>query len=252
LARTAGLKAGLLLARKIDQSCGKQNDLSCYSEPLVRFWFAGGEWVDVDAEADDLPFGSLPPALEARETLLVLLPPDNEKKSEMTTLAGRPASEKSTADGEISFHQGDLVVDVQVRLGAARAQEVRSLLHSAGERESQAFFEQLAMRIFPEATSISGTATHIADPELPLELSMHCVVPQFVNQQSGVIEINQLVPALGLRAQYARTPARKFPLFIESLFFESTTFHLHLAEGMRVRSVPADFTGRNEFGEYSV
>ncbi len=25
LARTAGLKAGLLLARKVDQSCGKQN-----------------------------------------------------------------------------------------------------------------------------------------------------------------------------------------------------------------------------------
>ena len=38
LARTAGLKAGLLLARRIDQSCEKPRDFSCYTEPLVRFW----------------------------------------------------------------------------------------------------------------------------------------------------------------------------------------------------------------------
>src|SRR5262249_49939251 len=111
---------------------------------------------------------------------------------------------------------------------------------------------QLAMRIFPEATSITGSAGHAADPELPLELSLHCIVPQFINPRSGVAEIDQLVPALGLRAQFAKTSARKFPLYIESLFFESATFHLHLPAGMRVRSVPAAFTGRSEFGEYSV
>jgi uncharacterized protein DUF3857 len=250
LARTAGLKAGLLLARKVEQSCGRQSDLSCYSEPLVRFWFAGGEVVDVDAESDDLPFGSVSPALEPREALLVPLSPDNEKKPEMAVLAVRSANERSTAEGEISFHQGDLVIDLQMRLGATRAQEVRSLLRNAGEREGQAFFEQLAMRIFPEATSVTGSAGHANDPELPLELSLHCTVPQFINEQGGVIDIDQLVPALGLRAQYARAPARKFPLYIESLFFESTTFHLHLPGGMRVRSVPADFAGRSEFGEY--
>ena len=62
LSRVVGLKAGLVLARKIDQNCGKE--LSCYTEPLVRFWLANGESTDVDAESDDLPFGAVPPWLD--------------------------------------------------------------------------------------------------------------------------------------------------------------------------------------------
>jgi hypothetical protein len=57
---------------------------------------------------------------------------------------------------------------------------------------------------------------------------------------------------LGLAGLYARTPTRKFPLYIESLFFESTVFHLHLPAGMDVRSVPADLAEKSEFGEYGV
>jgi hypothetical protein len=56
LARAVGLNAELLLARKIEQDCGKE--LSCYTEPLVRFRLQNHESVDVDAESDDLPFGA--------------------------------------------------------------------------------------------------------------------------------------------------------------------------------------------------
>jgi hypothetical protein len=133
-----------------------------------------------------------------------------------------------------------------------RAQEVRSVLRSAGERERQAFFEQLAMRIFPGATSITGVAAHEGDPEQPLKLSVRCTVPQFINRQNGPAEINQLAPALGLATLYAKPPARKFPLLIDSLFFESTVFHLHLPDGMAVHSLPADFTDKTEFGEYTL
>lgn len=252
LTRMAGLKAGLLLARKVDQSCGRQSDFSCYTEPLVRFWFTDGEIIDVDAESDDLLFGSISASLETHEALSVPLALEDAKKPEIVALAMKSGNEKSAAEGELSFRQNDLVADLQIRLGAARAQEIRSLLRSAGEHERQAFYEQLAMRIFPEAAAITGSARYENDPEQPLELSLHCTVPQFISPPSGAVDLGQLVPPLGLGAQYAKSAERKFPLYIETLFFESTTFHLHLAANMQVRSLPADFTEKSEFGEYAV
>jgi hypothetical protein len=85
-----------------------------------------------------------------------------------------------------------------------------------------------------------------------LKLSVRCTVPQFINLQSSAAEINQLAPALSLATLYAKTPTRKFPLLIDSLFFESTVFHLHLPDGMEVHSLPSDFTDRTEFGEYTL
>ncbi|HEX4603101.1 MAG TPA: DUF3857 domain-containing protein [Candidatus Angelobacter sp.] len=252
LARAAGLRAGLLLARRVDQSCGKDHDLSCYSEPLVRFWPLNGDPVDVDAESDDLPFGAIPPLLNPRDALFVPLLADEEKKPEIVALVVRQAIEKSVAEGDLSFHEGDLVADIQVQLGSMRAQEVRGMLRNAAERERQAFYEQLAMRIFPGATAVTGSAMHESDPDQPLKLSLHCVAPQFISQQSSMLEIDQLAPALGLAGLYAKTPTRKFPLYIESLFFESTVFHLHLPAGANVRSLPADLAEKSEFGEYTM
>ena len=70
--------------------------------------------------------------------------------------------------------------------------------------------------------------------------------------QNGAAELDQLVPALGLRGLYAKSATRKFPLLIDAVFFESTVFHLHLPAEFQVRSLPSEFTARNEFGEYSV
>jgi hypothetical protein len=126
------------------------------------------------------------------------------------------------------------------------------MLRNSGERERQAFFEQLAMRIFPGATGVTGDIAHENDPEQPLKLSLHCTAPQFINRQSGTAELNQLAPALGLATLYARTPARKFPLYVDSLLFDSTVFHLHLPDEIDIRTLPADFTDRTEFGEYAL
>ncbi|HSK43615.1 MAG TPA: DUF3857 domain-containing protein, partial [Candidatus Binatia bacterium] len=247
LARAVGLRAELLLARKVEQNCGEE--LSCFTEPLVRFWLPNGESTDVDAESDDLPFGVIPPSLDAREVHLIPLLTEGEKKSEIVALNPRLAGEKSVAEAEVSFPDGNLVANLHVQLGSMRAQEIRNTLRSASEREHDLFFEQLAMRIFPDAATVTGTAVHENDPEQPLKLTVHCTVPQFINWQSSAAEINQLAPALGLSSLYAKTPTRKFPLFIESLFFESAVFHLHLPEGMEIHSLPADFTERTEFGE---
>jgi tetratricopeptide (TPR) repeat protein len=252
LARSIGLKTSLLLAHKVDQSCGNEHSLSCYTEPLVRFWLASSEPLDADAEADELPFGAIPPSLDRRDALLVPLLAEEMKKPEIVSLSTRMANEKSVAEGNLSLNEVDLLADVHVQLGSARAQEIRRMLRSAGERERQLFFEQLAMRIFPGATAVTGTASHEYDPDQPLQLSFHCTVPQFITLQSSTVEIDQLAPALGLAPLYAKSLTRKFPLYIESLFFESAVFHLHLPLGMNVRILPADFTERSEFGEYAL
>jgi len=244
------LKADLLLARKIEQDCGKE--LSCFTDPLVRFSLPNGESVDVDAESDDLPFGAIPPSLDTREAHLIPLLPGEEKKPEIVALNPRLAGEKSVAEADLSFSDGNLLAAINVQLGSVRAQEVRNIFRSAGDREKQAFFEQLAMRIFPGAASVTGTAAHESDPEQPLKLLIRCTVPQFINLQSGAADIDQLAPALGLATLYAKMPTRKFPLLIDSLFFESTIFHLHLRDGMEVHSLPTDFTERTEFGEYAL
>jgi hypothetical protein len=252
LSRAIGLKSGLLLARKIDQGCGKERNASCYTEPLVRFWLSSGEPVDVDAESDDLPFGEIPPSLDTRDARFICLLPQDDKRPETVALSSRPTTERSIAEADLRFHEMDLQANIEIQLGSARAQEIRSMLRNSGERERQAFFEQLAMRIFPGATGVTGAVAHENDPELPLKLSLYCTAPQFINRQGGTAELNQLAPALGLATLYARTPARKFPLYIESLLFESTVFHLHLPDGMDVKTLPADFTDRTEFGEYAL
>lgn len=250
MARAIGLKAELLLARRIEQSCGKE--LSCYTDPLVRFWLPNGEATDVDAESDDLAFGDIPPSLDAREAHLVPLLSEEEKKLEIVALNPRLAGEKSFAEADLSFSEGDLVANIHVQLGSVRAQEVRNTLRSGDERERLAFFEQLATRIFPGATTVTGGAVHESDPEQPLKLSVRCTVPQFMTRQGGLAEINQLAPDLGLATLYAKTPTRKFPLLIDSLFFENTVFHVHLPADMALHSLPADFSEKTEFGEYTL
>ena len=252
LARTSGLKASLLLVRKIGQSCAKERSGSCYTEPLVRFWLPGGETVDVDAESDDLPFGEIPPSLDTRDARFIRLLAQDEKKPETVALSSRSARERSMAEADLTFHETDLLANIEVQLGPARAQEVRSMLRNAGDHERQAFFEQMAMRIFPGATGVTGTVAHENDPEQPLKLSVRCTVPLFINRQSGSAEINQLAPALGLATLYARTPSRKFPLYVDSMLFESTVFHLHMPDGIKVQALPADFIDRTEFGEYAL
>ncbi|HZU30786.1 MAG TPA: DUF3858 domain-containing protein, partial [Candidatus Angelobacter sp.] len=254
LAQASGLKADLLLARRVGQNCGKGDDFCCYKEPLVRFWLNNGLVLDVDAESEDLTMGAISPSIAFTDALLVPLSAEDQKKARIVALSTKAAMEKSIAEGDLTINDGNLSVNILVRLGPARAQEIRNLLRTAGGPERQAFFEQLAIRIFPGATAVTGTALHEKDPELPLELQLRYTVPQFITftPKSGVVDIDQLAPALGLGSVYARAATRKFPLYIESLYFESTIFHLHLPDGMNVITMPADFSSKGEFGEYSV
>lgn len=255
LAHAAGLKAGLLMARKVNRLCAPERALDCYTEPLVRFW-AGGEVIDTDAEADDLAFGAVSAGLDQHSALLARLNPgtgSGASPPEMVALSIRPAQERSVAEGDLFLDMnGNLAASIRVRLGGTRAQQARAGLRSDGDAERQSYFEQLAARIFPGATAVRGAALHVNDPEQPLELTLDCKVPQFIAAHPGLEDISQLAPALGMRSFFTSTGARRFPLFLDSVFSESTVFHLHLPPGIAVRSLPQDFFSNSEFGAYAV
>lgn len=254
LARASGLNASLLLARKIDNDCTTPYKLRCYTEPLVRFWVAG-HVVDTDPDASDLPFGVVSARLDSHSALLVNNSvSDSEPISErLVSVSESPTQERSVGEGDLFLDaEGNLSATIHVRLGAARGQEIRARLRTASERQKQAYFEQLASRIFPGAIGIHGLATHLTDPERQLEFNLQCKVPEFTNQRSGPQEVKQFVPALGLGSVLATIKSRRFPFFIDSVLFESTVFHLHLPAGMSVQSLPHDFVLNSSFGDYAV
>jgi len=256
LAHATGLKASLLLARKIDHLCSPKQQFDCFTEPLVRF-FVGKDTIDTDPELDDLAFGALPADLDSKGALLIPLNPPNAGLNatppEVVPLFTPAADEQSTGEGDLFLDNGgNLSASIHVRLGATRAQEARTALRSADERGTQIYFEQLAARLFPGATTVKGKALHLADPDEPLELSLQFEVLQFLNLQPGLIEIAQLAPTLGLRGVFSKNGDRRSALFLDSVLFESTVFHLHLPPGISTHSLPSDFVTESDFGEYAV
>ena len=252
LARASGLNAALLLARKIGVHCTSNLSLDCYTEPLVRFW-VGGEVIDADAEADDLAFGEISPALDPHNAWLVPVAAASSDKPEFVTLSISPLQEQTAGEGDLFLDSsGNLSASIHIRLGAARAQEIRTALHTGSARERQELFEQFASRIFPAAAAVQGDISHLEDPEQPLELSLRCAVPQFINMQPGLKETGQLAPLLGLRNSFGKVARRAYPMLLNSVLSESTIFHLHLPEGVTAASLPHDLVIKSEFGEYAV
>ncbi|HKT49420.1 MAG TPA: DUF3857 domain-containing protein [Candidatus Angelobacter sp.] len=252
LARASGLNATLLLARKIGANCTSNVSLDCYTEPLVRFW-VGGEVIDANAEADDVAFGEISPVLDAHNAWLVPLAAGNSDKPEIISLSMPPLQEQTVGEGDLFLDRnGNLSASIHIRLGASRAQEVRAGLHTGSGRERQDLFEQFASRIFPGATAVQGDVSHPAEPQQPLELSLRCAVPQFINMQPGLRETGQLAPLLGLRNSFGKIARRTYPMLLNSVLSESTIFHLHLPEGVSAASLPHDMTINSEFGQYAM
>lgn len=252
LARASGVNAALLLARKIGANCTSDASLDCYTEPLVRFW-VGGEVIDADPEGDDLAFGEISPALDPRSAWLVPLAAGNSAKPEIVSFSIPPLQEQTVGEGDLFLNSnGNLSASIHIRLGAARAQEVRAALHSGSGRERQELLDQFASRIFPGATAVQGDISHPGNAEQPLQLSLQCAIPQFINMQPGLRETGQLAPLLGLRNSFGKGARRTYPMLLNSVLSESTVFHLHLPDGVTAAALPHDLVINSEFGEYAV
>ncbi|HET9182584.1 MAG TPA: DUF3857 domain-containing protein [Candidatus Angelobacter sp.] len=253
MARATGIKAALLLARKIGRECAPNVD--CYNIPLVRFRI-DGEIVDADAEADDRAFGALPFDLDSRRALLIAPAADDVHggavRPELVALSMNPSQEQSRGEGDLFLdRRGNLSATIRVRLGAARSQQIRTALRIGGDNELQRLLQQLAGSIFTGAVDVHGSAIHAADPDQALEVTLHCQVPQFINLQAGSREIGQLAPLLRLPPSPA-SGIRRSPLFLNSVLAESTVFHLHLPAGISAGALPRDFAVKSDFGDYAV
>ncbi|MGH9643843.1 MAG: hypothetical protein ACRD3Q_15655, partial [Terriglobales bacterium] len=90
------------------------------------------------------------------------------------------------------------------------------------------------------------------DPDRALEINIHCTAPQAIDLSHGTADLEQLVPDLGLDELYPSVTGRKFPLFVSSPLFETTTFRIHLPDGVQIVRRPEDFRAQSEFGAYSV
>jgi hypothetical protein len=136
-------------------------------------------------------------------------------------------------------------------MGATRAAQMRSVLAGIPPAQRQHFFEQLALRIFSGASSAGGEVRNEYDLERPLEILLICRAPHFVNLATGVADMDQLVPALGLRKMYG-AGYRRFPLYLDEPLFETATFRLRLPAHTLVAHRPADVQLKTEFGHYSL
>ncbi len=127
---------------------------------------------------------------------------------------------------------------------------MRDVLRGVTASDRQRFFQQLAMRLFPGASSSTGISEHENDPEQPLILRISCSAPNFVDLKRHVVDVDQFTPALGLRSLYAKSATRQFPLDIDSLLFETTVFHVALPDGVTLSNA-VQTTINSEFGSYS-
>ncbi len=258
LARAAGLRADLLLARDAGSVRPSVPALDSYTRPLVRLRVAGPGGAEneivLDAETEGLAFGGLSPTIARSDALLVPIEPLSGELARDATvsLPDDPASEQSVADGDISLQSsGDLEARISIRMGATRAAQMRSILSGIAPGQRQHFFERLALRLFPGVSEANGEVRNEYDVDHPLEVLLSCRAPHFVELSLDSADIDQLVPALGLRKMYG-SGSRRFPLYVDAPLFEAATFRLHLPPGVSVLRRPADLRLRNEFGDYSV
>ncbi len=261
VARAAGLNADLLLARDIGTYAGGGTGgptLDAYSRPLVLFRFAKGE-VAADAETDGLAFGALPVTLETRDALLVRGSLEGgigmaaRSPSMIVALPASRGSNESRADADLTLDaDGNLSADIRIALSTWRAAQMRSILAGIAPGQRGQFFQQLAMRILPGAGPTTGEVRNENDSDGELVLTVHTRAPHFLPLSGALVDMDQLVPALGLRRMYVGNASRQHPLFIDTPLVESATFRLHLPDGIAVARPASGAEFTSEFGSYAV
>jgi hypothetical protein len=257
LAHAAGLDVGIILARSANSSGAAEISLQTFTKPLLGFAFhgkSGDRMVFADVETQGLAFGALPPEIATGDALSIPLARPRAG-SALVALRVPPAREENFADADIRVTAtGDADARLDIRMGSFRGAQMRATLRNLRGAARQQFYEQIALRIFPGALSVTGTVRHEDDTDRPLALELRCRVPGFVNfarlALEDSIDIDQLVPALGLKRMYATQTSRKFALAIELPLFESTTFRLHLPAGLAMPQSARDVRLATNFGDY--
>lgn len=259
LAHAAGLDARLILARRANAAAAPQVSLDTFTQPLIGFALhrkTGERLVIADVETEGIAFGALPPEIVSGDALSAPLarPRGDEALVALRVPEGR---EENFADADIRLAaNGDADARLDIRMGNFRGAQMRAALRNLRGGERQQFYEQIALRIFPGAINVTGTLRHEDDADRALALELGCRVPAYVNLArlgpEDSIDIDQLVPALGLKRMYATQTARRFALAIEQPLFESAAFRLHLPAEITVAQRAHDAKLESAFGSYQL
>jgi hypothetical protein len=261
LAQAAGIKAGIVLGKKL----GADDLPSRFSHPLVEIHGPAGPFF-IDLETENAAFGALPAALDRSQALRLQL------QAASTSVGARPASVRSGADREGLFTRiqpvndglersqaeadltltpaGELQAEVLIRLGATRGAELRGTLRGADSAARQQYLAQLADRILPGATGVSGSIEDADNNDVPLLLHLRCRVPEFVTPSRTTLDLEEFLPGLGLQRTHAATAARSLPMLLADVLAESARFTVHLPPGASLVHSPGPLRLRSRFGQY--
>jgi tetratricopeptide (TPR) repeat protein len=258
LAQATGLDARLVLARPAGNA-EKKAAFGVFTRPLVEFVLheRNGERARfADAETPGLAFGALPPDIASGEALEVPLRAPHGADA-LITLRLPLEHEENVAEAEMQLDAaGDADIHLDLRMGSFRSAQTRATLRTLRADERQSFFEQIALRIFPGATGVTGSIQHESDTDRGLVLALRCRVPRLIDLErlghEDSIDIDQFVPVLGLKRMYAGSATRKFALWIDAPLFETAVFRLHLPEGVDVAQRARNARFSTSFGDYAV
>lgn len=255
IAKEMGIAGEIMMARDISSQRPVVASVHAYNHPLLVFHLrTNGESRDVvvDAETEGMRFGGVAATLARKDALVVPV----YQVSDASPIASVPepiVSERSIAEGDINFSEdGDLTAHLTIKMGAARGAQMRRTLRGIDSAGRRSFFEQLAGRIFPGVISANGQIENEFDPDRPLTLAVDCRASSFVKFSRNLTELEQLVPALGLKSMYSTMNVRRTPLLIETPLVEVTSFRIHLPRDMNYLPRFKNVEEQSEFGNYSV
>jgi tetratricopeptide (TPR) repeat protein len=255
LASALGLKADLVLAAELGTDVNECSNLSCYEHPLVRITTSDKKddksAILVDTVAENLPPGALSPAISGQKALVIPVYADTDHREIIA--AKSTADELSLAQGELFLeNDGSLRVRVGIQFGSWKGGQMRASLKQLPEAQLQNAFEEIAEKLFPGATNVSGQIKNRQDPGQRLEITIACEVPHFVNWESGQAEIRNLIAPLSLRTMYANSFSRVWPLMIDVPLLEKTTYVLHLPQEVSVTSALPAASLAGPFGSFKI
>lgn len=224
--------------------------LRCYTHPLVRVMLPDSEApIFLDTEMPGVAAGAISPEIEEQPAISI-----SRLRAAESMIAHLPrtADQRSRATASLDLDEsGAIHGTLRIRFGSLRGAQMRENLRRLSRKERQAYLEEIAGRILPNARNISGMVLHEREPESPLELELK-IGSSSPSQWSGSnLELGQIVPALGLGRLYATLPQRRRDLLLETPLIEDSEFQVHLPSGMEGAHLPKSVNLKSRFGEYS-
>ena len=220
----------------------------CYTHSLVRVTIPGSGQVVFDPEAENIAPGALSPEVEGEQALLISRSRDSVWQS---FAIPRSTDQHSEATADLHLDDtGALSGKIHIRFGSFRSGQMRQTLRSVSARDRQDFFEQIADRIIPTVDQVSATVTNEEDLGQPLAIDLDIRAPKFGRWNHSELQLEQMIPALGLSRMYGTLPDRRQPVLLDTPLVETSEFVIHVPAGLEAVSKPNAVDLKSEFGEY--